>query len=126
MFRLKISWGLAVCLTLFVAGAGNAAPLAGGFPAPRGEASWLDLETLWARAWSWLARGGAGAPSSQAVLKCEFGSSIDPDGCPKHGLMIDPDGGPKHGSVIDPNGAPLATAGAWSEHGAAIDPDGSK
>jgi hypothetical protein len=111
MFRLKISWGLAVCLTLFVAGAGNAAPLTGGLPAPRGEASWLDLETLWARAWSWLARGVAATPSSPAV--------------PKHGSVIDPNGDPKHGLIIDPDGDPRATAGAWSEHGALIDLDGS-
>jgi hypothetical protein len=96
MFRLKISWGLAVCLTLFLTDTGNAAPRMGGFPAPRGEASWLDLETLLARAWSWFAR-----------------ATIDSNGHPKHGL------------IIDPNGDPSATPGDGSENGAATGPNGS-
>lgn len=111
MFRLKI-WGLSVCLALLVAEAGNAAPRAGGLPAPRGEASWLDLEALWTRAWSWLLDSEGGP---------KFGSSIDPDGG-KHGLIIDPDGGPKHGRETDADGAPLATARAWGKHGPAIEP----
>ena len=107
MFRSKISWGLAVCLTLLVAEAGNAAPRTGGFPA---SAPWLDLETLWARAWSWLAEEGAASPSSGAVRKS------------KHGSMIDPDGGPKHVWDTDPGGAPLTTAGEWGKHGPVINP----
>lgn len=51
-----------------------------------------------------------------APVKCDLGSHIDPDGCPKLGSQVDPDGasatggtgegGSDLGSHIDPNGQP--------------------
>jgi hypothetical protein len=56
-----------------------------------------------------------GMPPSQgagALSKCDQGSSIDPNGCPKD-LSV-------HGSSIDPNGATSST----TDHGSQIDPNG--
>jgi hypothetical protein len=99
--------------------------------APAGAAGWSGLGG--AREWSggivprvlsWLGLG-----PSPVLPKCDHGSSIDPNGCPRvdgaradDGSQIDPNGWltkSDQGSQIDPDG--LVTR---SDHGSSIDPDG--
>jgi hypothetical protein len=81
--------------------------------APAGAVGWLGWGE--AREWSgglvprvlsWLEIGSG----SMVLPKCDHGSSIDPNGCPRksdHGSQIDPNGWrtkADDGSQIDPNG----------------------
>lgn len=106
LLKREIRTGAAVALV---------AVLALGLAAPAGASGW----TGWgdAREWSggivpsilsWLGLG----PASVIFPKCDHGSSIDPDGCPKTG-------GAKadQGSSIDPNGLK-------ADDGPHIDPNG--
>ncbi len=56
--------------------------------------SWDWSARIVPRVLDWLGLGWAGGP------KCEHGSQIDPDGCPKDRSAAKAD----HGSQIDPNG----------------------
>src|SRR5690348_10383776 len=90
------------------------AVLALGLAAPAGAAGWSGWDArewsggIMPRVLSWLGLGQDSATSS----KCDHGSSIDPDGCPRavkadDGSQIDPNGWltkSDHGSQIDPNG----------------------
>lgn len=85
-----------------------AAVLAMVLATPAGAAGWAgwgearELAGAWLRVLGWL-----GSLDSGAVLKCDQGAHIDPNGCPKAApkpvLKCD------HGSSIDPNGCPKAT-----------------
>jgi hypothetical protein len=78
-----------------------AAVLALGLAVPAGAKDWGG----WSAAWEWTggllprALGWLGYSPNSAVLKCDQGTSIDPNACPKgvskDGPAIDPNGGPK-------------------------------
>jgi hypothetical protein len=100
--RITAAVALAALLAVVLASPAGAA----GWGEERGWAGGLYQHVL-----AWLGL----APSPGMALKCDQGSSIDPNGCPKtvsrHGLSIDPNGGsvtsatpPDQGSQVDPNG----------------------
>ncbi len=86
-----------------------AAVLALVLAAPAGAAGWAGWGEARELARTWLPRvfDWLGSPDSGAVLKCDQGAHIDPNGCPKAApkpvLKCD------HGGSIDPNGCPKAT-----------------
>jgi hypothetical protein len=89
-----------------------AAALAMALAAPAGAAGWDGFGGAWELTGGFLPRvlGWLGfSPIPSAVLKCDHGSTIDPNGCPKASGVIP---GPipsavlkcDQGSTIDPNG----------------------
>jgi hypothetical protein len=111
MLRKKTNrLGAALILAAVLAVTTLAVPVGAAERSGRGEALEQILGGLLPRLLGWL--GLTPVPGSP---KCDHGSSIDPNGCPKS------DG--ERGSSIDPNGL-HAAAPAEGEHGASIDPDG--
>jgi hypothetical protein len=89
-----------------------AAALAMALAAPAGAAGWDGFRGAWELTGGFLPRvlGWLGlSPVSSAVLKCDQGLSIDPNGCPKaSGALPGPIPGAvskcDQGLTIDPNG----------------------
>ncbi len=108
--RNKNRVGAAVALAVVLALVLTAPAGAAGWPVWEDAHTWVDR--LLPRALSWLGL----AESRTMTLKCEKGSSIDPNGCTKS--MAD------KGASIDPDGAAAATAGASVDKGLSIDPNG--
>ena len=96
--RIGAAVALAAVLALVLAAPAGAAGWAGWGEARELARTWLP------RVFDWL-----GSPDSGAILKCDHGGSIDPNGCPKAApkpvLKCD------QGGSIDPNGCPKATGG---------------
>jgi len=80
-----------------------------GLAAPAGAAGWAGWREARELASAWLPRvfDWLGSPDSGAVLKCDQGAHIDPNGCPK--AVPKPVLKCDHGGSIDPNGCPKAT-----------------
>ncbi|HSK76340.1 MAG TPA: hypothetical protein VLQ45_07750 [Thermoanaerobaculia bacterium] len=84
----RLAAGLAATLLLALAPGAQAQA--------RPAAGW---EALWTRLAAWMERL---APENAPAAKCDHGSSIDPNGCPRPTAAV-PEGG-DHGLSIDPNG----------------------
>lgn len=83
----------------------------------RSDTPALEIREILAGRWVprlllWL---GLAPADEESRVKCDQGSSIDPNGCPKEPS--------KAGLSIDPNGEHVTT-GAESEQGSHIDPNG--
>jgi hypothetical protein len=107
--RIRAAVALAAVLTMVLAAPAGAS----GWGEERGWAGGVFQHVL-----VWLGLAPSPAPSPGVVLKCEQGSQIDPNGCPKVTRRQRPH--------IDPNGAGAAslTNSKAVDAGSSIDPNG--
>src|ERR1700731_4269369 len=106
MFRMDTNRRVATLAVVMVLSLGSPLPAA-GWEMPARWTDSGDFLKSFTRVLTWLGI----KPVPRVALKCDYGSSIDPNGFCKKALVGD------RGSSIDPNGATL-------DGGSSIDPNG--